>query len=117
MLVCHDKKTIKTKYLSFPAPGLVADAMFLSPPWGGPEYLNTKVYNLHHMGSSMDGFKVFSIAKSVTPNLAFFVPKNTSYQQLQDLSAEADGRVNVEKNILNHKTKAVTAYYGEFTQK
>ena len=93
--------------------------MFLSPPWGGPEYLDTKVYNLQQMGSSMDGYKVFSIAKSVTPNVAFFVPKNTSYQQLKDLSAEAGGggKVNVEKNILNNKTKALTAYYGEFTQK
>ena len=91
--------------------------MFLSPPWGGPEYLNTKLYNLQKMGSAMDGYKVFSIAKSVTPNLAFFVPKNTSYQQLKDLSAEAGGKVNVEKNILNNKTKALTAYYGEFTQK
>ena len=95
----------------------MADAIFLSPPWGGPEYLNTKVYNLQKMGSSMDGYKVFSIAKSVTPNVAFFVPKNTGFQQLEDLSVGAGGKVYVEKNILNNKTKALTAYYGEFTQK
>ena len=91
--------------------------MFLSPPWGGPEYLNTKVYNLQKMGGSMDGFKVFSIAKSVTPNLAFFVPKNTNFKQLEYLSAEVGGKVDVVRNMLNNKTKAVTAYYGKFTQK
>ena len=91
--------------------------MFLSPPWGGPEYLNTRFYNLQKMGGSMDGYKVFSIAKSVTPNLAFFVPKNTNLEQLKNLSADAGGRVNVEKNMLNNKTKALTAYYGDFTQK
>ena len=91
--------------------------MFLSPPWGGPEYLNTCVYNLQQMGGSMDGFKVFSIAKTVTPNLAFFVPKNTNFQQLKYLSAEVGGKVNVVKNIMNNKTKAVTAFYGKFTQK
>ena len=91
--------------------------MFLSPPWGGPEYLNTPLYDLQQMGGSMDGFKVFSIAKSVTPNLAFFVPKNTNFKQLEYLSAEVGGKVDVVRNMLNNKTKAVTAYYGKFTQK
>jgi len=99
------------------APRLVADAMFLSPPWGGPEYLSTKFYNLQKMGSSIDGFKVFSIAKSVTPNIAFFVPKNTRIKQLLSLSAGVGGKVCVEKNVINHKTKVMTAYYGKFVRK
>ena len=91
--------------------------MFLSPPWGGPEYLSKPRYNLHEMGRSMDGFKVFSIAKSVTPNLAFFVPKNTNLQQLKYLSGRAGGKVNVAKIVMNKKTKVMTAYYGKFAQK
>ncbi|GFS17258.1 trimethylguanosine synthase-like [Elysia marginata] len=31
------------------APSLQADVVFLSPPWGGPEYVNTKVYDLDNM--------------------------------------------------------------------
>ena len=91
--------------------------MFLSPPWGGPEYLNRHRYNLHEMGGSMDGFKVFSIAKSVTPNLALFVPKNTNLQQLKYLSGSTGGKVNVAKIVMNKKTKVMTAYYGKFAQK
>lgn len=28
---------------------LTADAVFLSPPWGGPEYLNTDVFDIATM--------------------------------------------------------------------
>ena len=94
--------------------------MFLSPPWGGPKYLNNNLYNLQEMGSStvsMDGFKIFSVAKSVTPNIAFFVPKNTDYDQLQDLASGMNGELYLEQNVLNKKTKVLTAYYGRFAQK
>lgn len=93
--------------------------MFLSPPWGGPEYRSEKIYNLQNMGSSssMDGYRVFDIAKSVTPNIAFFVPKNTDLHQLKELSAGVGGKVFVEKNVMNHKTKVMTAYYGQFAKR
>lgn len=28
---------------------LVGDVVFLSPPWGGPEYLNAATYDIHTM--------------------------------------------------------------------
>lgn len=58
----------------------------------------------------MDGFEVFSAALSVTPNIAFFVPRNTPITQLSSL-----GKVKVEKNVVNHKIKTVTAYYGNLS--
>ena len=60
----------------------------------------------------MDGFEVFKVAKSITPNIAFFVPRNTKLDQLQSL-----GRVKVEKNVINEKVKTLTAYYGDLTDK
>jgi len=66
------------------------------------------------MGSCMDGFTVFSVAMRVTPNIAFFVPRNTSVDQLSSLGG---GRVKVEKNVMNHKTKTMTAYYGDLVDK
>jgi len=92
------------------APKLVADAIFLSPPWGGPEYLQEAKYDLQ----KMDGFKVFTAASKITPNIAFFVPRNTKVDQLSKLGG---GRVKVEKNVINHKTKTVTAYYGSLVDK
>jgi trimethylguanosine synthase len=31
------------------APSLKADAVFLSPPWGGPSYINATVFDLETM--------------------------------------------------------------------
>jgi len=93
------------------APSLKADVVFLSPPWGGPRYAYQEVFDLKLMGGMMDGFAVFSTAKTVTENIAYFVPKNTNIEQLASLAGKG-GKVEVEQNLLNRKTKTLTAYYG-----
>jgi len=92
-------------------PSLKADAVFLSPPWGGPKYVNQEVFDLKLMGGMMDGFDVFFTAKKVTENIAYFVPRNTNVDQLASLAGKG-GKVEVEQNLLNRKTKTLTAYYG-----
>lgn len=37
------------------APRLRADAVFLSPPWGGPEYLSSDVFDIRTM-MALDGY-------------------------------------------------------------
>ena len=64
------------------------------------------------MGNLMNGYDVFKAAKSVTPNIAFFVPRNTPVDQLSSL-----GRVKVEKNFINNKVKTMTAYFGDIVDK
>jgi len=93
-------------------PRLQADVVFLSPPWGGPEYLDQEVFDLQLMGGMMDGFNVFSTASTVTENIAYFVPRNTNVDQLASLAGPG-GKVEVEQNLLNRKMKTITAYYGE----
>jgi hypothetical protein len=38
------------------APLLKADVVFLSPPWGGPSYLNAENYDLQSMLQPFDGY-------------------------------------------------------------
>lgn len=90
--------------------GLRPDVIFLSPPWGGPEYLNSPVFHLSDMGG-MDGVEIYRVAQARTDNIAYFVPRNTDTAELAQLAGE-DGRVEVEQNLLNWKTKTITAYYG-----
>jgi len=97
-------------------PNLKADVVFLSPPWGGPKYLNQEVFDLKLMGGMMDGFSVFSVAKEVTDNIAYFVPRNTNVEQLACLAGKG-GKVEVEQNLLNKKTKTLTAYYRDLVSK
>jgi len=93
-------------------PSLKADVVFLSPPWGGPEYQNQEVFDLKEMGGCLDGFKAFEIAQQVSPNVAYFVPKNTNLDQITSLAGPGN-RVEVEQNLLNRKMKTLTCYYGD----
>ena len=60
----------------------------------------------------MDGYEVFRVAKSVTNNIAYFVPRNTNVDQLSSLAGCGE-LMEVEQNILTRKFKTLTAYYGE----
>ena len=86
--------------------------MFLSPPWGGPEYLGQDVFDIQECGGCVDGYKVFRTAKMVTNNIAYFVPRNTNVDQLSSLAGKGE-TVELEQNILTRKFKTLTAYYGD----
>lgn len=92
------------------AASLKADVIFLSPPWGGPDYLSKEIYNIEDMG--IFGLKAFRLAKQVTENLAYFLPRNTAVEELMQLAGPGN-RVEIEQNLLNNKVKTITAYYGE----
>ena len=88
-----------------------ADVIFLSPPWGGPNYIQAEEFNLKD-DIPLDGFKLFDKALEVSENIAYFVPRNTNLDQLMSLAGPG-GIVEVEQNILNKKVKAMTAYFGD----
>ena len=93
-------------------PSLKADTVFLSPPWGGPEYQKQEVFDLKEMGGCLDGFKAFETAQQVSHNVAYFVPKNTNLDQICSLAGPGN-RVEVEQNLLNRKMKTLTCYFGD----
>lgn len=56
--------------------------------------------NIHH------------IASQITPNIAYFVPRNTDPQQLAQLAGPGN-TCEIEQNSINGKIKALTVYYGD----
>ncbi len=89
---------------------LRADAVFLSPPWGGPKYLKKDKYKLDMM--SPNGRLVFDVTKTnITSNIGFLLPRNIDKNELTEI-AGIGNRVEVEQNLLNNKVKTVTAYFG-----
>jgi len=59
------------------APTLKADVVFLSPPWGGPELMNSEEYRLPNiMPENGGGEYLLSISRQITSNIAFHLPKN-----------------------------------------
>ncbi|XP_057490123.1 uncharacterized protein LOC130776092 [Actinidia eriantha] len=95
------------------APRLKADSVFLSPPWGGPDYAKVTTYDIKTMLKPHDGHVLFNVARRIASKVVMFLPKNVDLNQLAELSLSVDPpwSLEVEKNYLNGKLKAITAYY------
>ncbi|KAH9989907.1 RNA cap guanine-N2 methyltransferase-domain-containing protein, partial [Russula compacta] len=92
------------------------DVVFLSPPWGGPEYLAGAEYSLSRTQPE-PAAELFRLARLLTPNVAFYVPRNTVLEDIAALlPAPAppldDERVEVEEEWMGNKLKALTCYFG-----
>ncbi|XP_043544305.1 trimethylguanosine synthase isoform X2 [Chiloscyllium plagiosum] len=96
------------------ASDLKADAVFLSPPWGGPDYVNAEIFDLKTM-MSLDGSEIFALSQKISPNIIYFLPRNADVEQVASL-AGAGGQVEIEQNFLNNKLKTITAYFGDLIQ-
>lgn len=65
-------------------PTLKADAVFLSPPWGGPTYERSKTFDLSSMiPAPLTALEIFRAARAVTPNVVFFLPRNVDAEQVR----------------------------------
>lgn len=63
------------------APTIKADVVFLSPPWGGPGYQSAEVFDIATM-IPMDGFKLMETARTISNNIAYFLPRNVDKTQV-----------------------------------
>jgi len=93
---------------------LKADAVFLSPPWGGPDYIKTEKFDISTM--ILNGFEIYNSARLISQNIAYFLPRNTDILQLAALTGPGNF-VEVEQNMFDEKTKTITAYYGDMIEK
>lgn len=91
-----------------------ADVVFLSPPWGGVKY-NRKRFDLDEMVvKGVSGSELFAMARKVTKNVAYYLPKTTPASDLEALAP--DEAVECEMVVLNKKTSVMTAYYGDLVK-
>ncbi|XP_057794470.1 uncharacterized protein LOC131010825 isoform X2 [Salvia miltiorrhiza] len=95
------------------APKLKADTVFCSPPWGGPDYFKATKFDISSMLKPRDGKSLFDAGKRIAPRIVMFLPKNVDINQLAELSLSAvpPWSLEVERNYLNGRLKAVTAYF------
>ncbi|NP_001352942.1 uncharacterized protein LOC100277845 [Zea mays] len=97
------------------APHLKGETAFMSPPWGGPDYAKVDVYDMKSMLIPCDGYSLFKLGTMIASRVVMFLPRNIDLNQLADMSLSVDPpwAVEVEKNFLNGKLKAITAYFEE----
>ena len=93
---------------------LKADAVFLSPPWGGPDYGDDFDVAAIRVGG-VDGVGLLALALAAAPRVAYYLPRTTSAAAIAAAAARAGaarGGIRVEAHYLNHRLKAKTAYVG-----
>lgn len=78
------------------------DAVFMSPPWGGPAYIDTVAYDVRPF------VKLVELAQLVTPNVAILLPRNV---RQEDVETEF-GACELERNYLGGTLKTTTLYFG-----
>lgn len=61
------------------------DCIFGSPPWGGPEYVKEKFYNLNNI-LPYPLEKLLKILLNYTDNICLFLPKNSNLLQIQKIT-------------------------------
>ncbi|NWW08240.1 TGS1 synthase, partial [Oreocharis arfaki] len=98
------------------AAGLRADVVFLSPPWGGPDYATAEIFDIQTM-ICPDGYPFpvmprAGLSKKITNNIVYFLPRNADINQVASLAGPG-GKVEIEQNFLNNKLKTITAYFGD----
>ncbi|XP_051134631.1 uncharacterized protein LOC127253878 [Andrographis paniculata] len=94
---------------------LKADTVFMSPPWGGPDYSKVKKFDLTTMLKPLDGQSLFDAGKKIASKMIMFLPRNVDVNQLAELSLSANPpwSLEVEQNFLNGRLKGVTAYFSK----
>jgi trimethylguanosine synthase len=100
-------------------PTLKADVVFLSPPWGGPAYeRGNGGFRLKDMMiKDTSGIDLFALARKVSHNIAYFLPKTTSVEEFEALCDEKDAELEVEYAYLNGGMKLITGYYGDLAKR
>ncbi|QLQ81430.1 hypothetical protein HG537_0F01910 [Torulaspora globosa] len=58
------------------------DCIFGSPPWGGPDYLASKSYDLETALQPMGITEMLASFLSVSPNVILFLPRNSNLDQI-----------------------------------
>ncbi|RZR74403.1 hypothetical protein BHM03_00036508, partial [Ensete ventricosum] len=69
---------------------LKGDTVFLSPPWGGPDYAKVQTYDIRSMLKPHDGYHLFKIASRIASKVVIYLPRNVDFNQLAELSLSVD---------------------------
>ncbi|KAG9308057.1 Tgs1 protein [Chiua virens] len=138
---------ILADYISFahahasrPAGKRPIDVVFLSPPWGGPDYmlqgngaaglgggsgdasseqLGCQEFSLAQI-EPIHGADLFHLTRKITRNVAYFLPRNASLYEISTLltdgapppDQDSTEMIEVEEAWMGTKLKALTCYFG-----
>lgn len=92
------------------------DCIFASPPWGGPQYLKSDLYDLETMLLPMGITLLLETFKQLSDNIIIFLPRNSNLNQLSHATNKVFGP-NVKCKVLyikqNGFMKGILCMWGE----
>eukprot|EP00908_Phaeocystis_cordata_P010293 Transcript_21142.p1 GENE.Transcript_21142~~Transcript_21142.p1 ORF type:complete len:340 (-),score=86.08 Transcript_21142:24-1007(-) len=102
-------------------PRIRADAVVLSPPWGGIDYDDSGPFDLSRDMAPCCGFRIFEAACAAAPVVAYYLPKNTNRAQIAQLAARHASRACELQRVVRHtaasgsgrkpKSKVLVAFF------
>jgi len=65
---------------------LKANVVYMSPPWGGPNYLRNHIYSMANMCSNHGGGqRIFEIARQIAPRVVIHLPRNVDKSEVSGI--------------------------------
>ena len=93
------------------------DLVFLSPPWGGPDYINQSVFCPRAHLLDNRGQELFNLARRVSKNLILFLPRQSNIYTVAEMVRDEKDEVSdsesfvVEQHWLKNRLKAISIYF------
>ncbi|KAH8419146.1 hypothetical protein KR222_006709 [Zaprionus bogoriensis] len=110
--VAHKIEFVHADFLQFATSTcLRPDVVFLSPPWGGPQYQKQATFDIETNLLPLGASELMRHARRLTDNIGVFLPRNSNMKQVIALS-HVGQQCEVEHNYLDTRLVAITAYYG-----
>lgn len=111
--VSHKIEFIHADFLQFAvSTKLRPDMVFLSPPWGGPDYQKQTTFDIDRNLLPVGATHLMKLTRRLSSKVGFFLPRNSNMSQIIALSGPGQ-QCEVEHNYLDTRMVALTAYYGE----
>jgi len=105
------------------SPSIHADVVFLSPPWGGPEYSQNDIFDVEHMGGNphLGLGRLIHIAciHMKASSVVAWLPRNTDRDQVTRVikaSPLDSSAAHIEEAYVNGVSKGLTVYIGIIAQ-
>ncbi|SCU95474.1 LAME_0F12288g1_1 [Lachancea meyersii CBS 8951] len=95
---------------------LQIDCVFSSPPWGGPQYLNSELYDLENALQPRGLRETLQGLLRVSENVVMFLPRNSDLGQVSQVTRELLGNEALCKVIYvkdNGYLKGIMCFWGE----
>ncbi|GME84502.1 unnamed protein product [Ambrosiozyma monospora] len=91
------------------------DIMFGSPPWGGPDYTSSEVYDVDWL-APLPLADLLKSMKKYSRNIVLFLPRNTNLKQIEKATKKVFGKesqVRITRLYVGASLKGLLCFWGD----